>query len=1494
VSSEGTATGPAGRDRAPDLLEASPDLLEASPDLLEASPDLPGASPDLLEAAPDPIEHGEAHSRLLLAHMPGTLVAMFDRELRCQLLEGPIVADSGIDPNAWAGVQFDVASPCAAFDGVRPLLQRALVGVPGVLEYTSAATGRVYEVEAFARRSAAGEIDGVCAICRDVSERRARDADLRRLATVIEHSEDAIIAAELDGRIVLWNDGAQRLYGFTSDEILGQPFTTVIKPERRAGFPDLVRRIVDGESIPAFDTRRDRPDGTVIDISVTLSPIRDPDSTVIGFSAICRDVTERRRAEREVKRALEVINESQRLAGVGSWAWDPATDETAWSAEMYRIFERDPEHGPVRDRALFALIHPDDRDEVRRRYRAGFDGRVTFDLEYRLALPSGTEKVVRVTGRADSEHPGAYVGMTQDVTELRDRERRMQESREELRERTDVLTEVFDHAPIGMALVAPDGLIRQVNQAYCDLLGYTASELMTHTFLDVTHPEDVAIDLENRQAISDGLPLLTREKRYIHRDGSVVWVALSISAVRDAGGRPRYFIAQVQDITRAREAAAALREANAELSAIFENVPAGFTLRDLDGRFRRVNARAARVLGAPVGELLGRAATDVEVSRRLSERHLPDRQILEERRSSTVEVAVTLKDGATVDLMSVRFPVIAETGEATGLASFTIDITARKRSERAAREAEARFRALIEAAPDGIVIADEAGTIVLANRRTEEMFGYPSDELIGAPVETLMPIEFIAAHRGGWAAYVADPSTRLDRQGLELIGRRRDGRTFPLEVGLSPVQTAEGLLIASSMRDITARRETERQVARLAAIVESSREAIVGITLEGTIASWNPAAEQMYGYTADEAVGQPNSLLFTREEPPERSRANIARIANGEVVETFEAQRRTKDGRTLDVEIIASPIKDARGTVVGVSAIARDIGEERRASLALAAAHERFRAAFENAPIGMALTGLTPDSAGRLLQVNPALSDMLGAGPHELDGESLATLSHPDDMGFWIETQRRVANGDAARHEQRFVARDGRVIWAIVNSTPIPEPGGAAAMAVTQIVDISDRKAVEEQFRHLADHDPLTALYNRHRFESELQRIVEETARHGRPSALLLLDMDAFKYVNDRFGHRAGDQLVRRVASLMRGAVRESDCIARIGGDEFAIILQECPEADAVRVAQKLLETIRTSAILVDDTNRARVTTSIGLTTFDGTCSLSASELVVEADIAMYDAKASGKDRYALYDRTSNRRATMSRRHVWLDRLRDALDRDAFELFAQAIVPMAKPGAPRFELLLRMRDEDGRVIEPGAFLDSAERFDLMGEIDRWVLCRTIRLLHEHAAAGHELSLAANISGRTMNDELLVTDLARMLAESPIPVGSLIVEVTETAAIVNMERARDLARDLRRLGCRFALDDFPAGFASFYYLKHLDFDYLKIDGEFIKQITRSPTDQLVVRAVVDIARGLGTETVAECVGDEPTVELLRGLGVTYAQGHHLGTPGPLPDRLPSTV
>jgi EAL domain-containing protein (putative c-di-GMP-specific phosphodiesterase class I) len=351
--------------------------------------------------------------------------------------------------------------------------------------------------------------------------------------------------------------------------------------------------------------------------------------------------------------------------------------------------------------------------------------------------------------------------------------------------------------------------------------------------------------------------------------------------------------------------------------------------------------------------------------------------------------------------------------------------------------------------------------------------------------------------------------------------------------------------------------------------------------------------------------------------------------------------------------------------------------------------------------------------------------------------------------------------------------------------------------------------------------------------------------------------------------------------------------LGRIGGDEFVVLLPGADPDDALGVMHRLLESLRTEPIIVDEDRAVRSTASIGMTYFEPGAPRSAQELLIEADVAMYHAKSAGRDRLALYSTSEPAQAELRGRHAWVNRIQDALNTGSFALHAQPILNLTTDDVDRYELLLRMTNADGTVTMPNEFLPTAERAGLIAQIDRWVLTEACRLLGEQQRQGRWPHFEVNLSGPSMGDPDILDVIETGLAQLPRP-GGLIIEVTETAAITDIDRARSFAEHLEALGCEFALDDFGAGYGSFYYLKHVPFDYLKIDGEFIRALATNHSDQVLVKSLVQIASELGKKTVAECVEDETTLAVLRDLKVDFAQGYHIGRPAPLPAAAPSST
>jgi diguanylate cyclase (GGDEF)-like protein/PAS domain S-box-containing protein len=525
------------------------------------------------------------------------------------------------------------------------------------------------------------------------------------------------------------------------------------------------------------------------------------------------------------------------------------------------------------------------------------------------------------------------------------------------------------------------------------------------------------------------------------------------------------------------------------------------------------------------------------------------------------------------------------------------------------------------------------------------------------------------------------------------------------------------------------------------------------------------------------------------------------------------------------------------------------------------------------------------DGRGQVTFANAAAADLLGVSQVELRGRNIHDVVHAghgetspheaDECPVLLSVTHGIVQH---MEDDVFSPRKGTSFPVTYTSSPMVETGELTG-AVLTFNDVTERKRFEAQLQYLADHDPVAGLYNRRRFEQELARRLSYAARYGTSGAVLALDLDNFKYVNDTMGHKAGDEVIASVARNIKDRIREGDTLARLGGDEFAVLLPEANLEHAQSTARTIIDAVRSQAVRAGG-QQLRVTTSVGITTF-GNREVDGEALLVEADMAMYDAKGAGRNRFAIYTPMAVREAQIESRLAWVGRVRSALDEDRFTLYAQPIISLETGEPVQHELLLRMV-EDGDVVLPGSFLASAERFGLMVSVDRWVVRRAVRML---ADADPKLRLEVNVCGESIADEELIHVLAGELADTGVDPDRLVIEVSEQSAVANLDGTRRFAKDVRHLGCGFALDDFGAGFGSFYYLKYLAFDYLKIDGDFIHSLPASRTDQLVVKAVADIAHGLGKQTIAEFVGDDDTISLLRDSGVDLAQGYHLGRPAP---------
>ncbi|MGB5079994.1 MAG: EAL domain-containing protein [Burkholderiales bacterium] len=545
---------------------------------------------------------------------------------------------------------------------------------------------------------------------------------------------------------------------------------------------------------------------------------------------------------------------------------------------------------------------------------------------------------------------------------------------------------------------------------------------------------------------------------------------------------------------------------------------------------------------------------------------------------------------------------------------------------------------------------------------------------------------------------------------------------------------------------------------------------------------------------------------------------------------------------------------------------------------------------------------ITTDAAGQVLFLNPVAERLSGWALSEAKGRSLVDILHLVDAatGDSVATPMPEALAEnrvvSFGREIDLVRRDGSKVGIDDSAAPIHDQDGRITGGVLIFRDVSKARAFTQQRSWEAAHDVLTGLVNRREFESLLEGSVASARNAGKHHVVCYLDLDRFKVVNDTCGHAAGDDLLRQLAALLQSRIRKSDTLARLGGDEFGLLLDGCSLERAQFIAADLLAAVGDYRFNWE----AKVYTigvSIGLAAATGD-SASSAEVLSMADTACYWAKEQGRNRACVYRTGDSDMAARRRETGWIARINAALAEDRFTLYHQSYLPLNAAAGPRkhLEVLLRMIDEEGHLVQPGSFLPAAERYNLMPAIDRWVVGTVFSRYHALVAArgGEPLTCAINLSGTSLNAEGFLDFVRQQALEHALPPQSICFEITETAAINNLRKAAEFIRECKSMGFLFALDDFGTGTSSFGYLKNLAVDYLKIDGGFVKNLENDAIDKAMTETINRIGHIMGIKTVAEYAENDAIIEGLRSMGVDYAQGYGVCKPTPLFERSPEAA
>ncbi|MGJ8681277.1 sensor domain-containing protein [Paraglaciecola sp.] len=571
----------------------------------------------------------------------------------------------------------------------------------------------------------------------------------------------------------------------------------------------------------------------------------------------------------------------------------------------------------------------------------------------------------------------------------------------------------------------------------------------------------------------------------------------------------------------------------------------------------------------------------------------------------------------------------------------------------------------------------------------------------------------------------------------------------------------------------------------------------------------------------------------------------------------------------------------------GLAMTVRDISLRYESQLKLKNSEARFRRLVDGLNRDFVYS-LSPDN--RYQFVSTSVSNILGYKPDEFIANANSyLLTVPDNIR---QIRQRQSKGlKTPSYVQTLLSADNKEISIECNDSPVFDENGKLVAIEGIARDVTEDLILKQKIYYQANHDPLTGLYNRYAFDIKLKDMITNIPEEHTTASLCYIDMDKFKIINDTCGHQAGDQLLKGIANLLQQNIGKRDVLARVGGDEFCLLLLEQTQIEVKRSVQKLLDSV--SAFRFEWQGRVfHIGASVGIVQMDK-ANLNAVDVIKAADSACYLAKYNGRNQYIFHDNTESGIEFRNTELKMLGQVQTALDQNNFELYFQTIKPLdiAANQKIRYEILLRMYDEHGKVISPGVFIPIAERHGLMSRVDEWVFTHTLALLESYPEHVKDLDKCAiNLSGASINSPSLMKKLLNTLQRTNVPKDKLCFEITETSAVTNLVKAANVIEDIRNLGCKFALDDFGAGMSSFTYLKNMKVDYVKIDGSFVKNMCNDVCDFATVKAIHEIAHSMGKQTIAEFVGDIETEQKLQQLGVNFAQGYGISAPTPFADYL----
>jgi diguanylate cyclase (GGDEF)-like protein/PAS domain S-box-containing protein len=1067
---------------------------------------------------------------------------------------------------------------------------------------------------------------------------------------------------------------------------------------------------------------------------------------------------------------------------------------------------------------------------------------------------------------------------------------------------------ILENAAVGIML-SRDQVVRECNIRAAEILGYAQHELAGMSSVSAFPSPERYAEL-GREAS----PLLAAGKAYStvlqlrRKDGALLWCRLYGRAV-DASNSEHGTIWILEDIDEHHRNENKLRRTLLEMQALMDNAPLAIVFQR-DHRILSYNQRFAELFGFTGEGGVGRTAHDLFASASYCDTMLANAHpLLLEGRPCQVDMQMTRQDGTS--FWAHAFIYAIGTGPALQDTVWILDDRSmQKAAEEATKKILLEQKAILDNASVGILFS-KAGVMLSCNPRMAEMFGYTREEMTGRRAIEVFPSPEMYAQFGQEAGPMLGNGLPFEKQEFQF--KRRDGSLFWCRVRAKAVDTErseEGTIWI--LEDVTEARQTLVEVQS----IMTNASITILFTKNRQITRYNRGFAEMFRYQGDEGLGLPGRALYPSDEVyAEIGAAAFPLLSVGKPFQT-EVEMARKDGSRLWAQLIAyvvNPEDPTQGTIW----IIEDRTEQKRAEESLRNALLENQAILDSAVLGIAVV-----ENGFNLRCNTKMEELFGYGPGEIDGLSVQLL-YPDMEGWEqarAETSRNFHSGRVSMAEHQLVRKDGSTFWARLSGRPfdLSQATGRSVWLVDDVTarresaeairrardelevrvlertaelaganallqgEIAERRQAEARVHHMAYHDSLTGLPNRSLLSDRLDRAMLAVQRSERKLAVMFLDLDRFKTINDSLGHLTGDHLLKEVAGRLCRAVRASDTVARLGGDEFVVLVPGIRAAEeCTHVAQKIIDAL--ASPFPFEGRMLHITPSIGICMYpdDGG---DVATLMRHADAAMYHAKASGRNNYQFFTQRMNQAAAL---HFELESsLRGALAKQEFELFYQPIIDIGSRSVHALEVLLRWRRSGEGLILPDHFIPIIEENGLIVPIGEWVMrqaCEQSMAWQRQGLA--PVPLAVNLSPRQFMNRGLIESIRRILDETGIDPALLNFEITETALMQHGEQTLEILGQINDMGIRLSIDDFGTGYSSLAYLKRFPVKKVKIDRAFIKDLEESAEDRAIVGAIIALSDSLQLSVVAEGVETEGQFELLQASGCQYAQGYLFSQPVP---------